>query len=299
MKRLFSILLLLLLLSLSVKAQLLYKISGNGLANESYIIGTHHLTSITFLEDHVEGFQEAFDACDYVYGEILMDEQSLQKTQSLIQTVALMPKDTLYKDLVSADEYAFLDSQIKRYLGESASMDNLAMLKPAIISTTLAQVASSKTGEQIDPQKVMDLQLQRKASYNNMSVHGLETAEYQVEVLFGDPLQVQASTLIRSLKDNDLVEELKKLNALYKKQDLEALFNYAEESAKRGAKDDEELDTTMNKLLYKRNHNWSAQMPQILSKGATFIAVGAGHLGGKSGILSLLREQGYTVAPVK
>jgi uncharacterized protein YbaP (TraB family) len=37
----------------------------------------------------------------------------------------------------------------------------------------------------------------------------------------------------------------------------------------------------------------------MLEKGNAFIAVGALHLPGETGLVSLLRERGYTVSPVE
>ncbi|MFO0356298.1 MAG: TraB/GumN family protein [Sphingobacteriaceae bacterium] len=37
----------------------------------------------------------------------------------------------------------------------------------------------------------------------------------------------------------------------------------------------------------------------LFKKKSTFIAVGAGHLSGKEGVLNLLKEAGYTVSPIE
>jgi hypothetical protein len=37
----------------------------------------------------------------------------------------------------------------------------------------------------------------------------------------------------------------------------------------------------------------------LAKKKRTFVAVGAGHLGGEEGILALLKKQGYTLRPVQ
>jgi uncharacterized protein YbaP (TraB family) len=52
-------------------------------------------------------------------------------------------------------------------------------------------------------------------------------------------------------------------------------------------------------LLINRNKNWIPVMEKAMSTQATFFAVGAGHLPGKDGIISLLRNAGYTVNPVE
>jgi hypothetical protein len=52
-------------------------------------------------------------------------------------------------------------------------------------------------------------------------------------------------------------------------------------------------------LLDKRNTNWVAQLNKIMKKESVFIAVGAGHLVGEMGLISLLRKAGYTLRPLE
>jgi uncharacterized protein YbaP (TraB family) len=41
------------------------------------------------------------------------------------------------------------------------------------------------------------------------------------------------------------------------------------------------------------------QFNTIMKKESVFIAVGAGHLVGEMGLISLLRKEGYTVRPIE
>jgi uncharacterized protein YbaP (TraB family) len=51
-------------------------------------------------------------------------------------------------------------------------------------------------------------------------------------------------------------------------------------------------------LLDNRNKNWISQLKKLPSTQSRFIAVGAGHLVGKMGLISLLRKEGYTVRAI-
>ena len=44
---------------LTANAQLLWKISGNGLENPSYVFGTHHMATKSIC-DNISGFEGAF-----------------------------------------------------------------------------------------------------------------------------------------------------------------------------------------------------------------------------------------------
>ena len=51
----------------SANAQLLWKVSGNGLPQPSYIIGTHHLAPFSIM-DSIAGLQKAMNETQQVYG---------------------------------------------------------------------------------------------------------------------------------------------------------------------------------------------------------------------------------------
>jgi len=51
-------------------------------------------------------------------------------------------------------------------------------------------------------------------------------------------------------------------------------------------------------LLNKRNKNWVEQLNTIMKNESVFVAVGAGHLVGENGLVSLLKKEGYTVEPL-
>ena len=55
----------------------------------------------------------------------------------------------------------------------------------------------------------------------------------------------------------------------------------------------------MDILLTKRNQNWVEELKEILKSKSVFIAVGAAHLVGEQGLITLLRKEGYTLKPLK
>ena len=57
--------------SMSCNAQLLWKVSGNGVKGDSYLFGTHHVAPVDML-DRTPGFNDALKGVDAVYGEIDM-----------------------------------------------------------------------------------------------------------------------------------------------------------------------------------------------------------------------------------
>ena len=56
-----------------------------------------------------------------------------------------------------------------------------------------------------------------------------------------------------------------------------------------------ELDAMDEELVYTRNRDWIPKLEPILAQGDVFIAVGADHLLGTRGVVSLLQARGYAV----
>ena len=67
MRKFFITFLLVFFCIIGVRAQLLYKISGNNLPLPSYIIGTHHLANVGFV-NKIKGVNDALANTEQVYG---------------------------------------------------------------------------------------------------------------------------------------------------------------------------------------------------------------------------------------
>jgi hypothetical protein len=52
-------------------------------------------------------------------------------------------------------------------------------------------------------------------------------------------------------------------------------------------------------LLKNRNKNWVKQLKEIMKNKSVFVAVGAGHLVGDTGLIRLLKKAGYNVVPLQ
>ena len=85
-------------------------------------------------------------------------------------------------------------------------------------------------------------------------------------------------------------EDWKEMLKLYKTQDVEALG--------KSLNDYPEYKRYEDELLTKRNKRWIPQIEKLAKEKSVFVAVGAAHLGGKNGVIKLLKAAGYKVKPV-
>lgn len=288
-KRFIFIFTALIIFTFQSNAQLLWKISGNGLEKPSYLFGTHHIAPIHIC-DSIAGFNEAFNSCTQLYGELELED--IQAISKEIAKYTLLPQDSLLDKLYTPEEYKLIDEVVKKNMGVSA--DQLKMLKPVTISTQLSVIISMQAFNDFNPTLPLDAFLQKKAKEQGMSVKGFETSLFQAQILFGEPLPQQASSLLKTIKHFDKMKPfIVEMCDVYMKQDLDSIFKLMQ---------DPELSFTpeeMDRLVNNRNHNWSQQLKDIIPQQPTFIVVGGGHLPGSNGLIKLLRKQGFTVTPVE
>lgn len=281
--------------ALSANAQLLWKVSGNGLNEPSYIIGTHHLAPFSIM-DNIAGLRNAMNETRQVYGELKMSEMQSPATMQQMQKTMMLEGDTTLTSLLSPEDFATANKFCKENLMMDLSM--ATKLKPAFLLNNVVVAAYIKHIGKFNPQEQLDTFFQSQATSNGKKVDGLETPEFQFNLLFnGYSLKRQAQLLMCTINNIDTeVESLKKLTDAYMRQDLSTMLRISEE---RKGNQCDPLPGEEDAMIYDRNKAWSVKLPAIMKDAPTFVAVGALHLPGEKGLLNLLKKQGYTVEAVK
>jgi uncharacterized protein YbaP (TraB family) len=266
---------------------LLWQISGNGLAQPSYLFGTIHLlcSNDAVLSDSLKG---VIARCKEVYLEVNMD--NLFEMLGILKYMK-MRGDTTLSDLLSKEDY----EKVKKYYEDKGSMLPFSMMetyKPMLAMSTLEESAVP-----CDSPVAMEQLIMQEAKKHKKQIGGLETIAFQAGIFDSIPYKLQAQILVHyidsaSIKDKEEEKEFNELVGAYKKQDLaqlEQLIN----------KEDLGISNFAEILLYNRNRNWVEKLKTLMPGKTLLIAVGAGHLPGEKGVINLLRKAGYKVKPVK
>jgi uncharacterized protein len=104
-------------------------------------------------------------------------------------------------------------------------------------------------------------------------------------------LQRQVSLLSEMLKEKDGLKQLVGfMNTAYISQNMDAMQQLMYGSSYKP----EEVKA----LLDDRNDYWMQQLPGLMNEQSLFVAVGALHLVGKTGLVNQLKAKGYSVTPV-
>ena len=289
------------LVALGAQAQLLWKISGNGLQKPSYIIGTYHLAPVSFT-DSINGLKEALDASEQVYGEIIMTDIMKPENAAKMQAAMMLPEGQTIDKMYTAEEMARINAMLKSITGMDMTnpmiAQQLGKITPQALQTQLSLLMYLKKHTGFDPTRTFDGYFQQEASAKGKHVGALETIDFQIETLYKSMPMERQKQLLLCLADNMEFNEEQTENVVkaFFSQDLDGIEKAMDAKLNNTCDGTPEEKET---LIYRRNDNWMKQMPEIMKQKATFFAVGAGHLPGERGLLAQLKNAGYTVESVK
>jgi uncharacterized protein YbaP (TraB family) len=282
MKRVFFVIAV--LLSLSLNAQktdnaLLWKISGNGLTQPSYLFGTVHITCNATLDANILA---ALDATTQLYLELDLDDPSLQ-TQMM--KGAWMKDGKTLASLTTPEDFKILDEFLTSKIKMSAKMMN--RLKPTFVSMMVMPKILPCTPQSYEEQLMAVTKSQKE------EVYGLESVADQIAALNAEPYETQMEALVKMAKNNmaEETEQYAKMMVLYNNKDLNGIMEFMKEDGK-------SLESN-TALLDDRNKAWIPKIEEIAKATPTFFGVGAAHLGGDNGVINLLRKKGYKVEAIK
>jgi uncharacterized protein YbaP (TraB family) len=263
---------------------LLWKVSGKGLTKPTYLFGTYHFLTNAFV-DTLPAVKQAYKASQVVVGEIVIDSSM----QAPMMEASMLKGTTLKKELPEG-VYAKTAGWFNRESGiDLAKLDQLNPLSVMIFAMAITQ-------QKYYPTKAGEIQLdsyfQQTTNKDGKKVMGLETVEAQINALYGGlTMQRQIALLHETLNEEDgLKKMIGIMNKAYISQNLEEL-----QELMYGTYKPEE----MKAMLEERNNEWMKQLPKLMKEQPLFVAVGALHLAGESGLVNQLRKQGYTLTPIK
>ena len=262
---------------------LLWRIEGRG-APASHVFGTVHLADprVTSLPPAV--------AREFDQARSLTLEAGLDPASVLVLAGRMVFNDGRDLPGVAGVELFNRAAQLTAGIGLPEPM--LRSFRPWAVAMLLSVPPQ-------DPANVLDLVLARLAAEQGKPVHELESMDEQISVFEGMSQQDQVALLRQAVDEYErLPRQIGRVVDAYLARDLAGIWRISQERIGTGEDERRLNEVFTRRLLHERNVRMAERAEPRLRAGGAFIAVGALHLYGSSGVLSLLERRGWRVTRV-
>lgn len=251
-----------------------------------YLFGTVHALDgkRDWFNDEVK---TAYDASKEVVFEILMPDAA--KAQAAVMKLAV---DTSGKGLsaqLSPEQAKKLGAELASVGAPGTALDQF---EPWFAATQLAQIRFMKKG--IKPEHGVEAKLREAAQKDGKTLGEVENFEWQMNLFDNLPKDLQLAMITGYLDELEKGDEMiDKMMDSWAAGDIDTLSGIMNEALSKSPQ--------LSKLLLAdRNARWAHWIEKRMEKpGAVFMAVGAGHLGGKDSVQQFLAKKGLKAKRVK
>jgi uncharacterized protein YbaP (TraB family) len=262
----------------------------------SYVYGTVHLSDrrITRLSDPAKNAIRA--------AKVVLVENADLSAEAAARAYAAATASAVFSDgrsletLLTREEF----ERMRRSIANGqVPAESLRTYRPWIVSLMLS--ASDCERRRIQKgYRVLDMVIADRARVNGIPVAGLETTEQQLAVLASLPDDEQLGMLranIALLEENENLRET--MVQLYLDRQIGAIWGLQLALSERAGIPASAYASFRTTVIEARNQKMRDASLSHLEKGGAFIAVGALHLPGETGLIALFRKAGYTATPIE
>ncbi len=266
----------------ATKKTLLWRVSGNGLSEPSYLYGTIHIPHTKYMN-----FSDSTNAILDRINSLIIETSKPSLFEILASRITLDEGQTL-KNLLGDEDYKKLESYTTYNRYPSLLLPMLNETKPIVVHSTI-----SKSYIKEDTNQIMDYVFVSKAKKEGKKVVLLETPSEQLEALWGVDINEQVAILRVYLHESiKEIEDMNRITSAYLEQDIDEISNFFADYKKK-------YPNYVKRVITNRNTTMSNRIDSLLNiESNRFIAIGVGHLGGTTGIIATLTQKGYTIEPI-
>ena len=305
MKRII-IIILFLISEITANAQFIFRISGNGLENPSYILGTLHVMSGDML-DSIPAFLEAESQCQQLFVESdVTVPQNKEDRRAESQQLMTLPDGKTISDVLGEERMTILQERMKESchinLADSAAQ-NLQHYQPLFFTLFLNLMIQSEALQKYPAMRngnMMDVACMKRAKACGWKVGNLDQQKTSEELKkikeTITPIDEQVDTLMAFLNNFDE----RRQEMLNKFEGMHNIGNYWSAGDYEGFERFIQPANEASPAIYaERNKKWMPIIIEAAKEMPTLFVFGAGHLAGPEGVVRMLRDAGYTVEQLK
>ena len=254
---------------------LLWRISGRGLSTPSYLYGTIHLSDKRVF-NFGDSLYSAFEKSDGYAMELNPDSLLIDYFENKDDE----DSSILVKDAVNKKLYEKAKKKLAEKLGKPADKITVKDLRSYHNSWMY------KMSPGTSMQSFMDAYLYNAAKKAGKWVGGIEDVADQKFDRETTPAEFYVDEILNDNRQSkQMMEEMIRIYQAENLEKLDMISNFTSKFRR---------DT----ILIRRNLKMARRIDSLSTLRNTLFAVGAAHLPGDSGLISLLRKKGFTIEPV-
>lgn len=274
----------------SSPATVLWKISGKTLSQPSYLLGTMHLMEVEWLYEHSQ-ILTVLDHTEYLLTEAFTTQSNQPSVKaSLLKALPLL----------TPSQYNTLDSFFVARIGEGIKHNPEAeAMTVTEMETAILTVLTASSSKPDGLTRFMDLDLFKRYESQGRQAERLDRIPFTAfDSTTTDQAKAYLSRSLKYIKNSDKpswnvygIDDADQARLYYRQMK----FDYQLDQQPTPMEHSSHFDFIP---IEQRNKNWIPKIIRCLSSKPCLIAVGIGHLFYRTGVISLLRNQGYTVEPI-
>lgn len=262
----------------------------------SYLFGTIHMTDerVTLLSERVK---TAISTSKRIAVELAdMSPGAMTKAMAKAAPLLINPAGNGLERQLSPAEFR----DFRSTLASAGLPAEFAGLIRPWVGHLLLSMSECERARNASGLKIVDMRIAELGREAGAEVIGLETIEGQLEALSSVPNTQQIELLKMSLRMaprvNDMMETMV---LLYTRRQMGAAWPLGLVMAEKSGVSAGAFEGFESEILTKRNHRMSTTALPMLDEGGVFVAVGALHVIGETGLVALFRKAGYAVTAVE
>jgi uncharacterized protein YbaP (TraB family) len=228
--------------------------------------------------------EQAFGRAKTLMEETDINDVTSPELLAMVATKGMFTDGQSLQTVLPAQTYTQLS---QRMSSSGLPIEMVKVMRPWMAELTLTGLELQRAG--FDPELGIDVHFRRKAEENRVAFAQLETATEQIDYLAGLPMDVQVAQLRSTVEGGDAeLKEVREIAAAWRAGDAPAIERLLVQSMK-------DSPAYYQSLVVNRNRRWIPRIETCVSTGSCFVVVGAAHLVGNDGLITLLRQKGYRV----
>lgn len=273
----------------------LWRVEKPGL-DASHLFGTLHVSDPRVMEMRRPARDALRDARTVALEIADMSPKAMMTAIAKVPQLMVYTDGVRLRDKLSAVEFKKVSKLLS---GSGVPAQMAAVIRPWMVNTLLA-MPNCEQQRIAGGALVLDQRIARIARERKIPVVGLETIAHQFRSMANIPDADQLAMLRVSLAFAKERENLfETMIQIYLDRDIGMVLTLSRGLAKIAGLKKSGFAAMDRELLRKRNFGMFDVSVPLVEQGKAFVAVGAAHLVGDTGLVALYRKAGFTVTAVK